>query len=31
LEAVRRVIARVRPQDADDLESMVRLGKLEHE
>ncbi|NQU39924.1 MAG: hypothetical protein HQ523_08240 [Lentisphaerae bacterium] len=29
--AVRTTIAKYRPQDTDDLESMHRLGKLEHE
>jgi hypothetical protein len=27
----RRLVARYRPQDTEDLESMIRLGKLEHE
>ncbi|MBT3193061.1 MAG: hypothetical protein HN341_10945 [Verrucomicrobia bacterium] len=30
-DEVRRVIGQYRPQDMDDLESMHRLGKLEHE
>ncbi|MDD5704454.1 MAG: hypothetical protein PHR35_00900 [Kiritimatiellae bacterium] len=29
LRAVRRVVARYRPQDADDLESLINLGRLE--
>ena len=27
----RRIVARYRPEDAEDLESMIRLGKLEYE
>lgn len=30
-DAVRAAITEYRPQDTDDLESMIRLGKLEHE
>ena len=30
LSGTRRLIARYRPQDAEDLERMIRLGKLEH-
>lgn len=30
VKATRALIARYRPQDLADLESMVRLGKLEH-
>lgn len=31
LEATRRTVLRFRPQDAEDLESLIRFGKLEHE
>ncbi len=31
IEATRRVVVRYRPQDIEDLQSMIRLGKLEHE
>ncbi len=31
VEAVRVVVARNRPQDMDDLESMIFLGRMEHE
>lgn len=31
LEIVRRAVARHRPQDAEDLESLIRLGRLEFE
>lgn len=27
----RRMVSRYRPEDAEDLESMIRLGRLEHE
>ncbi len=31
IERVRAVLTQYRPQDVDDFESMIRLGKLEHE
>jgi len=31
IDAVREIVSRYRPQDAEDVESMLRLGKLEHE
>ena len=31
LEAARRIVRRYRAGDAEDLESMIRLGKLEYE
>jgi hypothetical protein len=31
VKATRALVARYRPQDAADLDSMVRLGKLEHQ
>ena len=31
VDDVRAVLSRYRPQDMDDLESMLRLGRLEHE
>lgn len=30
LEAVRRVVRRYRPADGDDLESIIRLGRLDY-
>ena len=31
IDATRRIVSRYRPRDVEDLESMIRLGKLEHE
>ena len=31
LDETRRIVSQYRPEDAEDLESMIRLGKLEHE